>query len=604
MKELSFRLNPHQLRNPDGYYFMQYLSPFHILINGNQAGEFVPQEIQRSKRRMLAELELSQGGNLLINGLTYSKNDIVRFFEEIDVRQLPFHQQVYKNKPLLDFLERGEVPKDNWQATFPLTAENQPTYEFIQPFFAHQYNIRLAEAVKSGNQQLIGQLVKMPLIFPERNQPAYYSATTRHLSFLHNQLHHLVRNFDGSAAQVQEVTKFTQYPLVRALNILPEPFQLQRDQIGNSLADLFIKLYNRPHRKTKLAESLLYNGLMLVTTKEVENRLNRLREQLIDSPSEYTSAASRPRETAPASGWSGIRIVLFACFILVKLLVLGSRGCSSSSMPTYRSNTVNTEWITQALEERNTPLFASVTEERNKRAYLLNALERDTAVLTSYAPGIRPKTGFDPYESVFNPVQTIYRNAPILVKNQSKFDALMCMHLDDQPLKSYYIRAGETLKIDYMPITFLSHGFYVKWYCGKQWNDNLYFDDQPQEPTEEIVMEEVSTAIEVAPVAMEAPIAVEAESPAYDASNRIAGRFLAKARVTDQTPALHLITSAKDLASGDSEMSDVLVPVQEKDSVVNRTLMVLGKAQSNAAPIATFKVTSAGDKVKVIWDGI
>ncbi len=55
---------------------------------------------------MLAELELNDGNSILVNGKEVSKNDIIRFFDDLQQStDLSYHVAVYRDKVLLKFLE-------------------------------------------------------------------------------------------------------------------------------------------------------------------------------------------------------------------------------------------------------------------------------------------------------------------------------------------------------------------------------------------------------------------------------------------------------------------------------------------------------------------
>ena len=84
-----------------------YRSPIHLL------GKTIPNDITKNfvkkrKKELLLQFQLSSSGTIEIGNHTYDKNGLIQAFDDL-VDNFYFHEAIYKNKALLDYLETGNV---------------------------------------------------------------------------------------------------------------------------------------------------------------------------------------------------------------------------------------------------------------------------------------------------------------------------------------------------------------------------------------------------------------------------------------------------------------------------------------------------------------
>src|SRR5262245_38896238 len=97
---------------------MQYLSPS-TLLGGSIPTPFDKKAIQLGRKKLLAELELTGGDSIDINGVTLTKGNIIDYFEALQQENvIDYHNAVEEDTVLRDFLEthtieRGFQYKDN-----------------------------------------------------------------------------------------------------------------------------------------------------------------------------------------------------------------------------------------------------------------------------------------------------------------------------------------------------------------------------------------------------------------------------------------------------------------------------------------------------------
>jgi hypothetical protein len=112
---------------------MQYISPLSFLGGGAIAAD--KKSIQLAKKKMLAEVELSATGSILVNGRELTKNDIIVFFDSLQTDDsLPYHVAIADDPALLYFLEHNTLGRNSRFKICPLFEDSQ-FVEWLSPYF-------------------------------------------------------------------------------------------------------------------------------------------------------------------------------------------------------------------------------------------------------------------------------------------------------------------------------------------------------------------------------------------------------------------------------------------------------------------------------------
>ncbi|MEZ4956430.1 MAG: hypothetical protein R2825_22925 [Saprospiraceae bacterium] len=111
---------------------MKYHSPLHIFDGKNISFEDA-NSLKKLRQEMLLQFDLQQQTTIKINGAEYDKAAILSFFEELKTDG-EFHWRVYKNKDLLNFLEKGDFQffsnSNNWKEL-----EDPAFQAWVAPYF-------------------------------------------------------------------------------------------------------------------------------------------------------------------------------------------------------------------------------------------------------------------------------------------------------------------------------------------------------------------------------------------------------------------------------------------------------------------------------------
>jgi hypothetical protein len=127
----------------------QYVSPFRNLgIDLSQ--EIEKNALNRAKKMLLAELDLSRNGTILRGGVEMTKNDVIQLFDGFnDAQNLEFHRQIANNRGLLAFLEKQKLDVKN-EFVDDLAFMPANFKMFISPYLTHSCVEYLTNCLKNA----------------------------------------------------------------------------------------------------------------------------------------------------------------------------------------------------------------------------------------------------------------------------------------------------------------------------------------------------------------------------------------------------------------------------------------------------------------------
>lgn len=135
---------------------MQYSSPFHLFPKLKNES-FQNEDFRRLRKETMLRFELKNTTTITLeDGRTYDRNGVQEIFQSLE-EEWPFHWQVFQNKPLLNFLETGDMAffaYPNAEACFKETAFRV----WVEPFFQEQLSKFYYNCVRQPTRKSIDQL--------------------------------------------------------------------------------------------------------------------------------------------------------------------------------------------------------------------------------------------------------------------------------------------------------------------------------------------------------------------------------------------------------------------------------------------------------------
>ena len=147
---------------------MQYINPFELLnLKTDDLSAIDTKLINKAKRQLLTEIELSDTNTIKHNGIELTKSDCIRAIDDLDNKdKREFHFFIFQNKYLKEFLSECKIGFfENYKAE---SIYKLPEFlNFISPFFTKQYDKLLALNFKSGHTENVFKILSVKQITNE-----------------------------------------------------------------------------------------------------------------------------------------------------------------------------------------------------------------------------------------------------------------------------------------------------------------------------------------------------------------------------------------------------------------------------------------------------
>ncbi len=279
---------------------MTYLNPFHLIGQDLDANASIDKTmLRRLKKRMLSEFELLGETTISIAEKEMDKDAVLKFFDRLEREDaLKYHFEIYNNKPLLDFLEKGDPTFFKLPNSFEKLVENKPLFQFILPYFLPHFNEILHTAVRKMDTRMINLLSKNAQHIPKQKEGIAYLRTYHYLRARVADLGAIGKKLERAHVFDSEIIDFLHPTFLANFNILPSPyFDRIRDEYALKLETVALNLHNKA-RRTSLAIEALEAGLELTLSENAAHRLNHILKQLLPKVSQKQSFGKRKERTS------------------------------------------------------------------------------------------------------------------------------------------------------------------------------------------------------------------------------------------------------------------------------------------------------------------
>jgi hypothetical protein len=249
---------------------MQYINPVEILQLSNVAdsSQIDSDTIKKAKRRLFADIDLSDDGHFNYYGLKLSKGDCERAINELSNNDLKdFYLYLTSNKKLNEFLVNGN---ENVFSSFKQDSifKLQDFVNFISPYYAPKFDKALSIAFEDEDIDLIKSILKTSFLVSQSNVNTAYKTVS---NILQNRLTELseirtdIKNEESiyDDDDIYEVVDLvTDYFPTEPLNCLPNYFQSQILKIANEINYLNVAIWDN-FDNTQVCQDLLEHILTL-----------------------------------------------------------------------------------------------------------------------------------------------------------------------------------------------------------------------------------------------------------------------------------------------------------------------------------------------------
>lgn len=249
---------------------MQYINPIEILQLSNVAdgSQIDSNTLKKAKRRLFADIDLSNDGHLVYYGLQLSKGDCEHAIEGLSDNDLKeFYLYLISNRKLNEFLVNGNVDvfyNFKQDSIFKL-----PEFiDFLSPYFAPKFDKALGTAFEGKDVELLKSILKTSFLISQSDINKAYRSVSNTLQSRITELSEIrtdIKNEESvyNKYDIHEVVDLVEeYFSTELLNSLPNYFQSQILKIANEINYLNVAIWDN-FDNTQICQDLLEHILTL-----------------------------------------------------------------------------------------------------------------------------------------------------------------------------------------------------------------------------------------------------------------------------------------------------------------------------------------------------
>jgi hypothetical protein len=280
---------------------MNFINPIEVLQlqDANYAGSIDIDTIKRAKRKLFAEIELSDNGLFNYNGINISKSDCERAINELDNEERKeFYFHLTTNEALNNFLANGDE-----KVFIPFSQESIykiPEFiNFINPFFSERFDKSLLKAFKANDFKLLTSILRTQILINQSNINIAFKSVSNEIKNRIEEIDQITQEIksnerDCTEESIEEIVTIVKnnFP-IEIINSLPSYFQSQINKIASSInyLDLAIdKEFGISISSMHLIEHLLKLNIESVGKKTFENNYEITKKRYNEKVEEETNA--------------------------------------------------------------------------------------------------------------------------------------------------------------------------------------------------------------------------------------------------------------------------------------------------------------------------
>lgn len=230
---------------------MNFINPLEILdLKNAEINSIDNIAIKKAKRKLFADIDLSEDGQLNYKGIKLTKSICERAIDELENNEKKeFYSYLLTNEPLNKFLTSGNEQLFNnfkQEGIYKL----DEFINFISPYYSTRFDRSITNAFNKNNIDLFRSILRTQFLISK----AAIGAAFKSLS---NEIQHRIEEVDRITTEIKnEETDYTDddieevigkaenYFPAELLNSLPSYFQSQINKIASSLNYLSIAIWN------------------------------------------------------------------------------------------------------------------------------------------------------------------------------------------------------------------------------------------------------------------------------------------------------------------------------------------------------------------------
>lgn len=289
--------------------YQHYLNPFEVLQVDADAEEIDVKALQRSKKKLLQELDLNDGRVSWLDEQPLDKSRVLAIEGELDdPDKQEYHRMILQNEPLLRFLTHGDIRhflySDDYfpEEALDLLDQDEGFRAFLSRPFATQYNAVLSRAIDKKALAVVEVLFDGRRWVEDADLEKCLSGAFKKVRHLADIMRSLENESETRLVGFPEVQNaLNVHGIVGLFNLLPAQFRAEQTQMVACLRSLAINCHNK-HGQTAMSKSILsfckqFHFKSHALNERLEEDYKKIEELLAEQAVASVSHSPRPAAT-------------------------------------------------------------------------------------------------------------------------------------------------------------------------------------------------------------------------------------------------------------------------------------------------------------------
>ncbi len=256
---------------------MRYLSP-RLLFGDALPSPLDRKTVQRERKKWLAELELSGGELLELKGHSFSKSELIDYFETLQQESIAaWHVAIADDPVLLTFLEDGIMDKGTSFKDASLY-EDPSFLAWISPYFYTSFTQFAADCFEHTDETSMQAILANSLLMTEADKERAWTfisnILTRNIA-LFDHYHGKVHKGASWSIPIDTVVPYLGHGYIQVIEALPySKFAPLKDAYAFSMQHPSIALFNRDPDKRDLTIAWMTDARNLAVSRDISTQID------------------------------------------------------------------------------------------------------------------------------------------------------------------------------------------------------------------------------------------------------------------------------------------------------------------------------------------
>lgn len=263
---------------------MHYLSPASFLGNNFQL-PLDARALQRERKRLLADLELTGGDTLELQGRPFTKNELIGYFEELQQGNIAtWHLTIAEDPVLLRFLQEAAIKAG---AVFKEAAVyDDPAFiEWLSPYFRSAFTRLVTACFEQGDAASMRTILdNRPLLTAEHQEQVwlFIAAILEKNIALFDHYHGRGQKHSPPMMPITQISAYIGHGYLEVIRQLPDHrFTRLKDSYAFNMQHPAIAVFNRDLRNRPLTIIWLEGALSLAVSPNTKAKIKAKLDELI-----------------------------------------------------------------------------------------------------------------------------------------------------------------------------------------------------------------------------------------------------------------------------------------------------------------------------------